>query len=594
MKKQFKSVRILGYLLFAAVWMLTLLGMVKTLLVSTDIDEAYAVAQAYRLVKGDRLLLDMWEPHQLSAYLPAILMDVFIKVTDSTDYIVLYLRMAGMTIHTLLGVWLYQVVKGKMKAFGAGLLLLLHMNFLAKWLQIPEFELMNYWYMLIVFLCMLRFYHGEGRKRYLVIAGIATMLQICNYPTMILLYPFYMLGIYKVNAARGKKKKVLGEMIWCTIASVLPGVVFVGYLFSYMDISDFQKALLQILSDPSHSEKNIWHRMLEYGLGAVQDIAVMAVVFGMVMLVLSFGLRRQKLSRKYIAVISLLIELMLFCAVQVYGCIAGDQNQFYLQSRYLLIAILGIFLYFRFEHKNKVVFWFGIIPGGVATLAALLVTNMTLNVAYSKLFICVIGSFMLLFEKLYEYEGVTADKEEADNGTRLKVKSFKHFAYIACMAIVMSLVVCKLVLIRVTSCLPVTVRADLAEVEQGPLKGIYILEREAAGMNEKVALLKEYVTEEDNLFYFGCENLLYLCTGAEISAASVQGTSVFNETFLEYLEDAPEKYPTVVAVDKHFATDYYRVYNPHNYIVLDWIEQEFQYTEKVETEDMILFFNKKL
>jgi len=85
MKKQFKSVRILGYLLFAAVWMLTLLGMVKTLLVSTDIDEAYAVAQAYRLVKGDRLLLDMWEPHQLSAYLPAILMDVFIKVTDSIN-----------------------------------------------------------------------------------------------------------------------------------------------------------------------------------------------------------------------------------------------------------------------------------------------------------------------------------------------------------------------------------------------------------------------------------------------------------------------------------------------------------------------------
>ena len=85
---------------------ITFLGLIKTIFISWDIDEGYAVAQAYRLVQGDKLLLDMWEPHQLSAYLPAFFMKIFIYVTGSTDYIVIYLRVIGIIIHAALGFWL--------------------------------------------------------------------------------------------------------------------------------------------------------------------------------------------------------------------------------------------------------------------------------------------------------------------------------------------------------------------------------------------------------------------------------------------------------------------------------------------------------
>lgn len=47
----------------------------KNLLIGTDTDEGYGIMVGYRLAMGDRLLLDMWEPHQTSAILRHCLSD---------------------------------------------------------------------------------------------------------------------------------------------------------------------------------------------------------------------------------------------------------------------------------------------------------------------------------------------------------------------------------------------------------------------------------------------------------------------------------------------------------------------------------------
>lgn len=60
------------YLINALLVILSILAIIKSIFVSFDIDESYAVTQAYRLLTGDRILADRWEPHQLSAYGAAI------------------------------------------------------------------------------------------------------------------------------------------------------------------------------------------------------------------------------------------------------------------------------------------------------------------------------------------------------------------------------------------------------------------------------------------------------------------------------------------------------------------------------------------
>ena len=59
----------------------------KILLVGYDIDEQYAVSMAWRLLKGDRLLTDLWEPHQTSGWLCALLMAPYAAILPAFSFI---------------------------------------------------------------------------------------------------------------------------------------------------------------------------------------------------------------------------------------------------------------------------------------------------------------------------------------------------------------------------------------------------------------------------------------------------------------------------------------------------------------------------
>ena len=111
---------------------------------------------------------------------------------------------------------------------------------------------------------------------------------------------------------------------------------------------------------------------------------------------------------------------------------------------------------------------------------------------------------------------------------------------------------------------------------------------ELRSMNQDQITLSRYLTEEDSLLAMTNESLLYLMSEAAISGASTQGTSAFDQLFLDYLEEHPDKYPTVVAVDKMLDI-YPYYYNPEeNSVLLNWIRDEFPNTELVETDYLTL------
>ena len=58
---------------------------------------------------------------------------------------------------------------------------------------------------------------------------------------------------------------------------------------------------------------------------------------------------------------------------------------------------------------------------------------------------------------------------------------------------------------------------------------------------------------------------------------------MFDELFLAYYEEHPERIPNVVIVDKMFPVNGLYRYSAKNQIVLDWIEEEFADAKVVET-----------
>ena len=151
------------------------------------------------------------------------------------------------------------------------------------------------------------------------------------------------------------------------------------------------------------------------------------------------------------------------------------------------------------------------------------------------------------------------------------------------------LLVSKLILVRFTGCIPATIKAPFEQVADGPAKGILVREEIAWQFNDNYRVMNESLKSGDKLLYFGCENLYYLFVeGIIFATPSVQGTTVFDEVFLRYYEEHPERMPNVVIIDKLFPQNPYYRYSEKNIILEEWIAEEFADAEVTESDCFII------
>lgn len=600
---QKKSTKIILNILKLIMLGLTLLGFVKSILISLDIDESYAVAIGYRLTQGDRLLKDMWEPHQFSAFLAALFTAPYVKIHGNTDYLVIYLRLAGVVIHTGLGLALYKQLRrtcGDFLAFG---IMILHLNFLPKWIQMPEFELMHYWCLLSIFLFIYTYITGQRKLRFLILGGGILTGGIMCYPTLILLYPFYVFGIWAMErqyfGERGRKAWI-GSLFF-TLGTLLTGMVLIGYLFSYMSLEQIKHYTSYIFLDTSHGIYTMgekWAMYMEqlqeqgvlYLGHLLQAAGMIVVLFTVYKIVLRVNkkIKKQKTERTITAqcglpiLILILLLAGLFMQVRaVWGNLFEDKNQFFYQARYIAVLLPGVVLGIRYRNRMAAWLYLCVIPGILSVLAVLFVTNMDTNVTYSKVFIGVLGSFLIL----NEYGKNVVDRS-------FWKKSLMAAQYATGGMVLATLLVCRLLLIRVTGCLPVTVLAPLEKMWAGPEAGIYVLADTAQIWNDNYRELGNYVDREDKLLYIGAENLVYVKTEACPATPSTQGTTVFNEMYLYYYEEHPDRLPDIVVFDKTFGENpaYALSYgfSLENHVFFDWVEEHYGNGKVIETDHMII------
>lgn len=595
-----KSEKIMKYILSAVnVFLLTLtvLGVIKICFVGFDIDEGYAVVQSYRMVMGDNLFSEMWEPHQMSAFGLAIFILPYLLFTGGqTTGIILYLRIVGTIIHLLIGWWFYKTAKRKFGTTFSLLIALAHVNFLPKWLVLAEFEIMQYWAVCILFLALLT-WQLRKEDKWLILAGAALFMAMMTYPTMILLYPVYVAALL-VLKGRSAKERWRGVLIF-TGTTFLIGVVFLLYLRSYMTVEEFLRYVSYIFMDESHGEPlatrfkyygREWENLLEEMPRFIMWSAIntgLIIIIELIMQKVIQGKRLRKKAAmnneaiseapsqsigsvilKYV-LIFLILWFGVFVGEHISGSLMDDKNQFYMYFRFLFATLVGAVCFATNVRRNAEYFWLGIMPGLVGMMASVLVTNMSFEISVARSYIGVMAALFILGDII---------KEKFDKDIAVKITG-----YIVVCAFIAGLLISKLLLVRVTGCLPVTVKMDMAWVKEGPAAGVLMDDELAAQYNENIPLIEQYVDEDDNLLYFGCENIYYMVSGANLATPSVQGTAVFNEMFLEYYKEHPERIPNIVIIDKTFDTNPYYNYNAQNQIMLDWIYEEFQGASVTET-----------
>lgn len=579
---------------------LALLSFIKAIWVSLDIDESYAVALGYRLARGDRLISDMWEPHQLSAFIAALFTSLYVWIRGNTDYLIIYLRIVGILIHTGLGLILYKKLRRTIDDFYAFGIMILHLIYLPKWIQMPEFELMHYWCLLGIFLTLYTYFTGERRGMLLPFqGGILLAVSMLCYPTMILLYPFYILGICMLErqycGTRGRK--VWTSSLLFTLGALLTGLVVLGCLFSYMSFEQLRHYLSYIFLDTSHVTYTMSEKWSIY-LGQLQDQAQAYLKYlllsaGIIVILYLLYLLGWHINSKHTAekkpvvnvkiavIMVLLLTGFLMQAKSIYGNLFEDKNQFFFQVRYMAIILPAVVLGIQYYRRLAIWLYLCIMPGVLSVLAVLLVTNMDTNTTYAKAFLGVLGSLLIFYQ--FEKELLSRSFWQ---------KSFLTLQYAAGGMVLAGLLVCRLVLIRVTGCFPVTLFASLEKMEAGPESGIYVLKDTAEIWNDNYRELDRYVSKDDKLLYIGEENLVYVKTESILATPSTQGTSVYNEMYLYYYEEHPERLPDVVVFDKTFGENpAYAIslsFSLQSQVFFDWIWENYGNGQIIETEHLII------
>ena len=581
------------------------LAALKCIFVSLQMDEEYAVSMSYRLLLGDRLFTQIWDPHQTSAFLMEFLMWIYLKLFHTTTYIVIWVRLAGVLIQLAIAYYLYRMLCYLLEPEYSFYLAVVYFNLLPKTYVMPEFSNMMAWglTMLLLSLFRLAILQGEKktdnhaaidtlqaeRKRKVKIiftvmeAGLWLSFVVLSYPTCLLLFPFIIWYLWKYDAYR--KKTIVIFTATCFAA----GGLYMAYLFSYMTLPELIANIRSLIASCASHSGGIRKKLGIYGMDFLRLLLFVSgyvlaavIVYGAANCIrkrrgdgsieisvkngtgkrvflsrIGLGSEEDRLSFFYILLmISFIIQFMHWILM------LWEYEYSYPFTVYFLMFAIAFFYLGKMhdEKKEIAVLWLG--ANMTMFIAVLLLTNLTLFTSVKYLLTGVIMCSVVLLVYTKEKQPMVFQKY---SGWFLSVWCFvsvcvKGWAYtdndglmknITCVGNILS---------------------------AGPGKGIFTEYMQGYMQECSYEEFRTYIEPGENLLALDSNTLCYMYQDVNIASSTTICTPAFDENLLDYWERNPGKYPDVIAVPCWYGE---LKWDPDSWI-MHWIEEEFGASEVID------------
>ncbi len=530
---------------------------VKSIFMDYNYDSGYAVALAYRIVRGDAMFAGMWEPHQTSAFLCAGLMKLYLMVTGTTTGVVLYLQAAGVFIKVLVTIFFYQTMKPLIRKDILSLMCLFFLVVMPKGLPMPEFSNMQIWFSVGLFCCLMRFLQTQEKKGWLVAAAIFLCLEILAYPSCLIVYAGVLIVLCLYGKNRWKDSLLFSGVCFSC------GAAYCGYFVVRLGLQKFLESIGYIITGDGSHEESLWEKGMAY-LQELGDIlawlAGLALVAYLVLKVISLlvyyvsGKRKTLSAKKYWLPVFFLA--FLYCDL-----VQALQVELTYEERlpiYAAIIAVAMFFLRRCDEKEKQIVVTGMILSFLGFLATLMLTNLTISSTLNYLILAVMVSFLPVVKCVESF--FTTDRAWLRYGVIL--------------------LFCAVTVFRsgyITKCMS-TEKTNIFSVESvvkdGPAKGIVSEYFGPYTLNTTLEEWKEYIKSGDRVLIVGAglyDPILYLFEDVEICVSSTICTPTYGGTLSEYWKQNPDKYPNVVIVDCWFGE--LRV--EQNTWIMQWLKHGF-------------------
>lgn len=548
---------------------------IKNLFVGADSDEGYGIVLGYRLAMGDRLLLEMWEPHQTSAIFTYFFIAPFLWLTGGTQFLNIYLRVIYFLIHGVISYLVYRTFRLCIFSGNKRDALWLALVFFVvspKCIYIPEYSNLHIWFFTLLCLSVLWYSSVKsplkGRRWLLAAAGLALAGDVLTYPSMVILFPVFIVYIWG-NAV----KKT--DCVIFTAPCILGGALFLAYLFSYMTFDQVVQVIPHILSDGSH-RAGFYQKILDWIL-SFGEIALILLFSGMTAVILTEVHSRIKKTKSSKTAYFFVYFFLVQVAYQLYCWFTSEYAPFYPLVIYSYILLSGVFCCKKDEiepsaekPKDKICLHMIYITL-VGYFGVMLLSNWGPIHLMPYLILGVLGGLYYLGGYLSKHIPSWQDKALS----------------VLCGILVFSNVFgyCWLYIGGEWNHNSILTLGGVNR--EGMRGGIFTSYMSAYRYNCNEEVWKEAVPSGSTCLYVGVDQYYYMFGDCKIAAASTISTPVYDENLLAYWEINPDRYPDVVVVESWFGD---MAAAPEGSFIRQWLEKDFQASQVAEYSYVAVYY----
>ena len=546
----------------------------KNLFIGADTDEGYGIMVGYRLAMGDRLLLEMWEPHQTSAIFTAVFIRLYLLLTGGVNYLNLFLRIVFFPIQAGVSIFLYKTIRKTVPQIDetvAALMGLLYYMTTPKSIFIPEYSNLHNWFFTLMALCLLRYFGSKdsggrtvaGRLRYLVLAGIFMTCDVLAYPSMVLVF-VCCLAFLLVRSSEKKWKELCAYVLPC----VAGAAVMFTYLLSYMTPQKMLQMAGEILGEGSH-QITMAEKLAGWGKSLGE---ILLILLGAFLLAEGIRLLTEKLCRKTLPKllrIPGMLFLILVFLIQAGIWLFSPYNAIYPQLPLASLALAGGYVYLRKDTTENLFFEL-IVLAFVNYLAVLLLSNWEPAFLNTYLILGAEAGLICL--------GCWWQKENAWGQEALRI---------LCLCLALGNAFSYTYLILGSQEYHASVLRNVRGMNRVGLRaGILTDYMTAYRYRSNSEVWPEAVPDGSTVLYVGPSQ--FYCMLGEHTQASPDTicSMVYDERLLDYWETNPDRYPDVVVFESCYGDI---AQEGEDSFIWNWLMQEFQPAERKDYPYITVF-----
>lgn len=537
---------------------LLLLGIVSVLVniknawmnYNTDVD--YAVTMSYRIIKGDDMFLQMWEPHQTSAFLATFFMRIYLGLFGTTTGVTLFLNFVGIIIKAAITLFVYFTLRKNVNSVLLYLMCLFFFTVNPKNFVFPEFSNMQLWFSILLFGMLFRYFQNQEKKSRLILAAAALCLEILSYPSCVIVY-FCVAGILFAYSNRKWR-----DLLIFSISCLVGGTVYVCYFLRKTGVRKFIEAVENIVGGDGSHGASLVDKFQDYFIECGKSLLFLGVCLLIAVILTQLYSVVLKKRKKGAYLLSFLVVL---CGYHFFSALfVGDRYRYL--AIFPAIILCGGLVCRVCDKTEKMIYVIGTVLSLGALMSTLMLTNLTFLTSVAYMVLGVMVSFVPIGRYL-----------------EMSWPSGKKIASRTVLALFCAVTIFRSGFLVIhgdyTNASIFYILSAPKIIQYGPLKGILTDYFSGYVINETAKEWSEYVQEQDSILIVTSGYLsstAYMFTDTEIATPSTICTPTYDEQLLRYWELYPEKYPDVVIVS---CWDGELKVSEESYI-MHWLENEFQ------------------